>query len=207
MARITQIKSQKKSGRFNIYLDGRFAFGLSAETLTKTGLSVDQELSEKQIKELAFKNEFQKLYDKALRFLSFRSRSEKEIRDYLERKIRNQKDLVNRIIKRLKEQKLIDDQAFAAWWCLQRNQFRPRGKRMLTNELWQKGVDDQIAREVVEEMVDEEKLARKIIQKKIKTLQKLSFKDRKQKLTQFLARRGFSWEAIKKIIDSFFQKE
>ena len=86
MAKITRLKAQKNKKRVNVYLDGQFAFGLDADNLLKAGLKVGQELTEKQVENLVFKNESQKLLDKACRFLSYRPRSEKEVRDYLKRK-------------------------------------------------------------------------------------------------------------------------
>lgn len=86
MPKITKIQPQKKEERFNIYVDGKFAFGLDAETVVKSGLKVGQEISEKEIEKLVFENETNKLMEKALRFLSFRPRSESEVRQYLKKK-------------------------------------------------------------------------------------------------------------------------
>ena len=85
---VTSIEPQKKKpDRFNIFVDGKFSFGLDAETLVKSGLKTGREISEKEIKKLVFENETNKLMEKALRFLSFRPRSESEVRRYLRRKL------------------------------------------------------------------------------------------------------------------------
>ena len=83
MSKITKIKAQKNKKRVNIYLDGKFAFGLDADNFLKANLKKGQELNQKQIDDLIFKNEFQKLFDRTLRLISRRPRSKKEIRDYL----------------------------------------------------------------------------------------------------------------------------
>jgi regulatory protein len=205
MARITQIKPQKNRKRFNIYLDNQFAFGLSAEALTRSSLKLNQELSEKDVQDLVFENEFQKLYDQALRLLSYRLRSEKEISHRLKKKILQEK-LVVRVVERLKKEGLINDADFALWWCQQRASFRPRGKLMILAELRQKGVGEKLARETVEKVINEKILAQKAAEKKMKAFKKLSSKDQRQKLGQFMAGRGFSWSVIKEVIDSFLKK-
>lgn len=133
-----------------------------------------------------------KLLDKAYRFLSFRPRSEKEIKNYLKKKKAPDK-IAQKIIDELKKQKLIDDLEFAYWWVEQRNTFRPKGKIALQVELRQKGVDREIAQRVIDETVDEFALAKKVFQKK--------------KAPALLARRGFSWATIKKVLDKSAKKE
>ena len=81
MAKITRIKAQKNKRRVNIYLNEKFAFGLDADNFLKAGLKIGQQLSETQVEDLIFKNEFQKLLNKTLRLISARPRSEKEIID------------------------------------------------------------------------------------------------------------------------------
>ncbi len=44
------------------------------------------------------------------------------------------------------------------------------------------------------------------MEKRLGRYQSLPLEEKKQKLTAFLARRGFDWEAIKKVVDSLFQK-
>jgi len=205
MAKITRIKAQKNKKRVNIYLDGKFAFGLDADNFLKAGLKVGQFITQKQVDDLVFKNEFQKLLDRTLRLISRRPRSEKEICDYLKRK-KSPPKLIDDVIKKLKQLKQIDDETFTLWWVGQRSTFRPRGKFGLTMELKQKGVDKEIIKKVIEEKVDELPLAKKLAQKKFKTYKNLPREERYQKMSAFLARRGFSWETIKKVLDRLQKK-
>lgn len=125
-------------------------------------------------------------WEKVLHFLSFRPRSEKEIRDYLTKK----KVDPDSFITRLKHLKLLDDREFVQWLLDQRASFKPKGKKALRQELFQKG----IARELVDELladVDEIAEAEKILVKK---------KLPPDKMTAYLARRGFSWSTIKTVL-------
>src|SRR3972149_10018566 len=86
MPLITAIKPQKNNKRLNIYLDGKFGFGIDLENFVKLKLKVEQELEDKQIEEIVKKAEFQKTFEKILRFVTLRPRSEKEISNWLRRK-------------------------------------------------------------------------------------------------------------------------
>lgn len=198
MPQITKIKTQKNRKRVNVFLDGKFAFGLDIDNLLKTGLRIGQKLTEKQIEELIFKNEFQKLFDKTLRLISFRPRSEKEIRSYLKRK-KTRPKIVDELVKKLKKLKQIDDREFAQWWIEQRSTFRPRGRFGLMMELRQKGVDKEIIEKMIGQL-NELPLATKIAQKKLRTYKNLPREEFYQKMSAYLARRGFSWETIKKVV-------
>lgn len=198
MPQITKIKTQKNRKRVNVFLDGKFAFGLDIDNLLKTGLRIGQKLTEKQIEELIFKNEFQKLFDKTLRLISFRPRSEKEIRSYLKRK-KTRPKIVDELVKKLKKLKQIDDREFAQWWIEQRSTFRPRGRFGLMMELRQKGVDKEIIEKTIGQL-NELPLATKIAQKKLRTYKNLPREEFYQKMSAYLARRGFSWETIKKVV-------
>ena len=201
MPLITQIKPQKNKSRFNVFIDGKFAFGLDAETLMKKGLKENQEISHEDIEELVKENEFQKLLDKALRFLSYRPRSEKEILDFLIRKQAGE-ETSKMVMARLNDLGMVDDKAFSAWWVEQRKTFRPKGERGLKAELIRKGVDKELIKEATSETVNEELLARESLKRKMETFKKLPPEKYRQKVTSFLAYRGFSWETIKKILDN-----
>lgn len=205
MPRITKIKPQKNKKRVNVYLDGKFAFGLPTETAVEVGLKVGQELSGEETEALIFKNEFQKLLDRAYHFLSFRPRSEKEIKDFLKKKGATER-ISEKIIKKLKRLRYLDDLKFAYWWVEQRISFRPRGKIALKMELRQKGVDQEIASQVIEEKIEELPLAKKAARKKIKIYQNLSPGKFRQKMSAFLSRRGFSWQTIKMVLEEIIKK-
>lgn len=202
---ITSIKPQKNQKRFNIYLDGKFVLALSAEALTKAGLKIDQEISEEDIKRLRYKDIKEKLYNKVLRFLSYRPRSEKEIRDYSKKKSQETK-IIEEIIKKLKKQGLVDDRAFATWWVEQRSRFRPKGRYLIRSELFKKGVKEEIISSSLFSEKEEIDLAKKAARKKIKSYKNLEPLEMRDKMVAFLARRGFNWKIIKKAIDETAKK-
>ncbi len=208
MAKITDIKPQKNRKRFNIYLDGKFAFGLSADSYLGAGLKIDQEISEEKVEKLIKEDEFIKFYDRVLKFLSYRPRSEKELRDWFKKK-KVGEETQKLIEKKLRDLGYLDDQDFAQWWIEQRMTFRPFGKKRLALELRQKGIDREIIEEQLTKLKDKEleQLAEKIAKKKIKSLKGLPYFEAREKLVGFLSRRGFRWSIIKGVIEKILKKE
>jgi regulatory protein len=145
--------------------------------------------------------DFQKILDKAYRFLSLRPRSEKELVDYLKKRKVSPLEF-EKIFKILREQNLINDFSFADWWIEQRETFRPKGKIALKMELRQKGIAGEIIESALSR-IDEESLAQKALAKKIETYRKLPQEEFFRKVSQFLSYRGFSWQTIEKVAKKF----
>lgn len=159
---------------------------------------------------------FQKFYDRALRFLSFRPRSEKEIRDFLKRprKKRSKRKTetideatVEKIIAKLKEFNFINDEEFAKWWVEQRQGHKPRGKRVIEMELKQKGIPEELITNYQLLITNQLDLAKKAVEKKAVMYRGLPREKAYQKLSQFLLRRGFDWETVREVVDEVLKKE
>ena len=197
---ITSIKVQKNGKRINIYLDGKFGFGLDLENYLKYGIKVEQSLTDEKIKEIIKKANFQLNLDKLLRFATLRPRSELEILGWMKRK-RVHKSLQEELLNKLKHLDLIDDEKFARWWVEQRLSFKPKSKRILSDELRAKGIKKDTIEDVLESIVvDEVKIAKDLLEKKKYKWEKLPSLEAKRKKGDFLMRNGFSWEIIRKIL-------
>ena len=202
MPTITSVKPQKNKKRVNIYLDDKFGLGLDLETFVKYNLKVEQELSEEEIEKIVKEGEFQKIYDKILRFASVRPRSEREFVSWL-RKYKVHKSIHQELFNRLKRLEFLNDRKFTAWWVEQRQQFRPKSKRVLKQELRLKGINTKIIEEVLEEAkVDEITLAKNLIKKKKYMWEKYDSFLARKKMADYLLRHGFDWEVIKKVLDT-----
>lgn len=203
MGKITTIEPQRRRGRFNIFIDDKFAIGVFEEVIITSRLKEGQEVNLNKIKELQKKEEEFKAYNSALQLLSYRLRSEKELRDRLVRKF--PANLVEKIINRLKKEKLIDDAEFARAWVKNRMSLKPKGKKFIKSELFQKGIEKDLIQKTLEKEYNEDKeieLATEITKKKLNTLKNLPRLEARQKLIGFLQRRGFGWETIKKVIEN-----
>ncbi len=199
MPTITSIKQQKNKNRVNVYLDDKFGFGIDLDNFVLLHLKVDQELTDKEIEEIVRKAEFQKTFDKLLRFAMVRPRSEKEINDYFRRKEVHE-SLHPDLLKKLKHLNLLNDLEFAKWWVDQRQNFKPKSKRVLQMELRQKGIDKEIVDEVLgSTIIDEGKMAKELLEKKMYKWKGQEPRAAKQKMAQYLAGKGFSWDVIEKV--------
>ncbi|HBC73059.1 MAG: RecX: regulatory protein [Candidatus Amesbacteria bacterium GW2011_GWB1_47_19] len=145
---------------------------------------------------------YQQLLNGCLKLLSLRPRSRKEITEYLKKKTSDQ-DLIDKVLDRLISLKFIDDTSFTAWLVESRSRSRPRGRRLLEQELKSKGVaiDDQLI------TINEKDLAVKAISKKLHRWQHLSRRDFRIKASRFLSARGFSWDAIETTLKSLYNKD
>lgn len=197
---ITSIKPQRNGKRVNIHLDDKFGFGIDLENFVALGLKTGQEYTDKEIEKIIKKAEFQKTLDKLLKFATLRPRSEKEIKDYFRRK-KVHESLHQELFDRLKKLELVDDEKFAGWWVEQRQAFRPKPKRIMNYELRMKGIKQEIINEVLgEEIIDEAKMAKELLVKKAYKWKNIPSHEAHQKMSQYLARKGFSWETIEKVI-------
>lgn len=197
MKKITTITAQKSDpNRVNVYLDGEFAFGLAR--ITAAWLKVGEELEEDKIRKLQADDAKEHAIQQALLFLSYRARSESEIRTNL-RKHEIPEDVIEQTIERLRQDGLANDGQFAKAWIENRSTFRPRSRRMLAMELRQKGLDDETA-SIALENIDDEALAYEAASKKIKRFRELDWKEYRKKLAEFLARRGFSYSVISPVV-------
>jgi len=135
---------------------------------------------------------------KAYRLLAVRSRSETELRDALLRKGFG-KDVIDATIAECKEQRFIDDANFARQFIQSRLRNRPKGRERLTLELRQKGVDMATIAAMLDELLPAEhqaELADQLAEKLRKRLANLPSLKARQRLSDFLRRRGFDWEMI-----------
>ena len=194
MRKITGIEAQKKnSDRVSIFLEGSYAFGLSK--MVAAWLTVGQSLSEEKIEALQADDTREVAMQRALNFLSYRARSEQEIRANLTRA--EIPDVVlEATLQRLRELNLVNDADFARMWIEGRKQFRPRSRRFLAYELRLKGIDEQVAQDALEDQVVDEVEALNAGRKIARRLATLDVQDFRAKLGGYLGRRGFSYQAI-----------
>jgi regulatory protein len=194
---VTAIKVQKRNkDRVNIYLDGEYAFSL--KMIVAASLKRGDYLSDEEIKGLQMQDSFQKAHDRALNFLAYRPRSSAEVSRYLKEK-GVPLEVSEEVLQRLSAARLLDDVAFARYWVENRETFKPRGRRLLRQELRQKGVGDELIAEALSE-VDEEESAYQAALKQASKYTRLDDGLFRQRMHNFLRRRGFTYEVIRETI-------
>src|SRR3989344_3386499 len=211
--KITAITAQQKDkNRVNVMVDGIYRFSLDIFQYADLGIRVGKEYTEQELVELESESQFGKLYARALEYCLMRPHSAKEVRDYLYRKTRDQKvkdrrsgemrikpgvseALTVRVFERLLAKGYVDDAKFTRYWIDNRSLTKGASSRKLQAELQAKGVSRSVIEVYLAESdrSDEDEI-QKVIAKKARRY------DDPQKLMQYLARQGFSYDQIKEAL-------
>jgi len=196
---------QKRPDRVNVYLDGVFGFAVAATVAQEAGLRRGLRLAPDEVQRLLDRDDLHRAYESALSFLSYRPRSEAEVRQNLQRK-RFAPERIDEVIQKLRDAGLLDDAAFARYWVENRDAFSPRGSRALRAELRQKGVADGVIREATTADRDDSVGAYAAAQKKARQLRGLDRRAFQQRLGGYLARRGFDYDTIQSVVDRLWNE-
>lgn len=160
---------------------------------------------------------FKKSLNKALFFLKFRYRSEKEIRDYLNKYLLKQQTspeiiekTINNVVNRLKELELVNDYNFVRLWVENRFKANPKGRKVIIYELRQKGISQKIIDEVLDKEMakySEDEVIKELLEKADRRYKHSPYLNRKEKLMNFIIRRGFSFSKTRIIVDELIKKQ
>ncbi len=201
---ITKIERQKKnSKRWNLYVDGEFACGISEDTFLNFGLRTNDEITEETIGEIKKFDEYQYAKKSALDFLSYRIRSVKEITDKLKGK-KISAGTIEKTIKHLEKLGLINDEEFAKQLVQSKTGRKPSGKAVIRQKLFQKGISKNVAEKVIDELYSPEKEKELILEVYGKYVKKLKGKDkfsRRKKMFEHLMRKGFDVDLINELLN------
>ncbi len=199
---ISKIEPQKRKGRYNVYINDMFAFGVDEEVLLrfelKKGLHVTPELQ----KEIEAEDTFAKAYSKTLNYLSHSLRTEKQIRDYL---VKNEIDIyTDRIIGTLKELKLIDDLIYSESYVRTMANVNQKGPRNIEQDLKQRGVSEHTIMDALMEYPEEQQLENAIdlAEKKWTKTKNSSTFESIQKVKQYLVNKGYNFEQADQAIST-----
>ena len=140
---------------------------------------------------------FRRAMGRALNLISYRRRSESELRRRLSE--HHSEDAVDLTIDRLKEQGLIDDASFAREWSDSRARRSPRSSRAILRELSEKGVPRRVAEAAVDDL-DDETTAREAAVRFARRLTDASYEQFHRRLWGHLQRRGYSRSVARRIV-------
>ena len=195
MSVITKIEEQKNKKRVNIFVDDAFFCGLNKETAVIFRLKTGNQIDEKTLKEAVFDSEVKSATEKGVDYIGSRMHSKKELYDKLIKK-GYEKQVVLKALEKLEEYHYVDDRLFAKQFVEQNKKY---STKMLENKLKQKGISSDIIFEILGN--DDEKsdleLCKKYAQKYAKS-KDLKAEGAIQKMYASLARKGFSFDVIKK---------
>jgi len=208
---ITAIERQKKRNqRVSIFVDGKFALGIHENVLVKYGLRKGDAIDERTMRVISNDEEFNSAKDKALRLMSYRLRSEKELRERL-KKEEYPAAAIDRALEHLRSLRLLDDTAFAHALVHDLILKKSAGKTLLQRELRKKGISKEIIADTLREMNDSEEeieralnVARTLLKRYQTSRKSTEVKKQQQRITAFLMRRGFEFSIINKVTRKLF---
>lgn len=205
MPKITALEAQKRKGRLNVFVDGRFVLGVGEAVAADLGLRVGREITPERLREIAGAEEVHKATEAALTLLETRARATREIETRLRQK-GYEDEVIAQVVEKLRRLELLNDAQFAAQWVEARSRTegsRPVGRRRLGAELSQKGVAKEQIAEAVGRVSDEQELslARAAAKKKVRHVptDPEALRAERHKLMGFLQRRGFGWDTVKTV--------
>ncbi len=149
--------------------------------------------------------ELRRAWESALRILTYRERSRKELKDRLLGK-KYSPEAVSATIEKLERLELLDDEKFARLWVNSRINFKPRSAWLIERELREKGIEPETARAILEELLPpdrEREAARQLAEGRIRHYRGQTPEAARRKLFAYLARRGFSPGLVREIVNDF----
>lgn len=191
---ITNLKQGVKNpDRVNVFIDEEFSFSLDITQVVDLRIKVGQEITEERLSELKRESEYGKMYQRTLEWVLLRPRSEREVREYLFKKLRIPAS--ETLLEKLISKGYVDDRKFAEYYV--QNRFVKKGisKKRLALELMKKGIKKDIIDEVLGTRDDEDEIDKVIFKKRKK------YTD--EKLIQYLLAQGFPYDLVReKVLES-----
>lgn len=203
MAKVTKIEVQKKNeNRVNIYLDGEFFIGTFKEIIYKLNIRKDTDIDEERLKELVDEESYIKAKNKAYSILNRAMQSEKQLR-YKLFKREFSEETIDRVISKLKEYKMINDNEMAKSIVQDKKKFKKYGRKRIQQDLYKKKIDKDLIDNALEDELDSEEEYENALYLAKKKLKKIKDTDKRkvyQKLGRHLAYKGFEYDIVSKVI-------
>ena len=200
---ITGIERRPRQKQITLTLDGQMEMLISLEICLQMGLRVGDDLTEPRMESLHEAQAKKRCLDSALRLLSYKQRTESELRDSLMQK-RLRPEIVAETISRLRTAGLLDDAQFARSWVDSRNQRAPRSRRLAAAELRARGVTRGVVEDVTA-TIDERDAAYRAAERRALSLAALPYVEFRRRIGGLLLRRGFNYEIVRETVQKLWR--
>ena len=200
---ITKVSAQKRPGRYNIFLDGKYAFSAGEKTVAEFVLLKGKELDDEQVEKIRQFDAVVKGSDLAAHFLSYEPRTIFEVLQYL-KKHEISDEAANSAVNQLNELGYLDDRQYAKLFIKNDLRVGSDGPKSLLRKLTQKGVDPEISQTELDEVMDEDwiEVGQRVIKSMIHQAGKLAQRELKRKMKTKLLMHGFDGGISSEIIAS-----
>ena len=201
LPKITKIETQKRKGRYNIYLDETYAFPIDEAILVKYALYKGMEISEDFRDELESEDGFRKAYTRSLNYSNYGLRSEKEVRDDLAK--HEFSDVADEVIEKLEEQGYLDDLMYAESFTRTGANVGGKGPRVIKQELKRRGIAEENIEKASEQYSFDQMVENgvQLAEKVIRRSSQHSTRETNNKLRQNLMQKGFDSDIITQVLE------
>jgi regulatory protein len=202
--RITALERRPGEKRVKLCLDSGREMAIGLEICVRRGLRVGEDLGMLELTELEEEEARRLCLESALRLLSYRQRSQAELR---ERLLRNRfaPEIVGSTVERLCSAGLVNDEQFARTWVESRDIRAPRSRRLMASELRERGV----ARDLVDEAagkIDDRDAAYRAAERRARSLRGLPYDKFRRRVGGLLLRRGFDFEVVGETVNRLWRE-
>lgn len=202
---ITSIRAQARSpDRVSIFIDGAFALGIHRDLLLEFDLARGVEVDLHRLKMLVRRDAYFRARAAAFRYLSYRDRAAAEIMRCLER-AEYPSDVIEEVVRDLERAGYVDDHAFALTYAESRFRSGGYGPVRVRSDLKRKGVKTEAVEAALDEVFSCDEVlerAREIGARRWDRLRREPDRiKRKKKVYEYLARRGFAFDLVHRVVD------
>lgn len=200
---ITKVSAQKRPGRYNIFLDGKYAFSASEKTVAEFVLLKGKELNEADVEQIRQYDADAKASDLAAHFLSYEPRTIFEVLQYL-KKYNISDEAANSAVTQLNELGYLDDHQYVQLFIKNDLRVGSDGPKSLLRKLTQKGVDPEISQNELDEVADDDwiEVGQRVIKSMIHQMGKISQRELERKMRSKLLSHGFDSGISAEVISS-----
>ena len=199
---ITAIEPRRKA-MSALYLDGEYVMNLDTRTLIENRFDVGKDIDDEDLHEIIRLSNERRAKEKALWLISYRDHSKKELADKIKRTC--DEESADKAVERMEELGLVNDESYALHYAQKLIFTKHMSKNAVVYELARKGIDKELAAEILEEIeVDSSEQIRIIIDKKYKNI---SDEKIRRRAVAALQRLGYRWDEIKGIIEEYAEDD
>lgn len=192
MAVITKVSAQRRPGRYNIFLDNRYAFSVSKKTLAEFILLKGKELSADDVVKIKQFDDDAKASDLAAHFLSYEPRTVYEVLQYL-KKQQISDEAASNAVSELSRLGYLDDRQYVQLFLKNNLRVGSDGPKRLSRKLLQKGVDPEISSSEIENVAEDDwlEVGQRVIKSMRHQVGKISTRELERKIKAKLMMHGF----------------
>lgn len=199
---ITAIEPRRKA-MSALYLDGEYVMNLDTRTLIENRFDVGKDIDDEDLHEIIRLSNERRAKEKALWLISYRDHSKKELTDKIKRTC--DEESADKAVERMEELGLVNDESYALHYAQKLIFTKHMSKNAVVYELARKGIDKELAAEILDEIeVDSSEQIRIIIDKKYKNI---SDEKIRRRAVAALQRLGYRWDEIKGVIEEYAEDD